>query len=111
MDRFNLAKGQVVISGLNWEILFGVLLCNIWRRENEMTFEPNIAYRESVFEKSLQIVQNMGTVQTTYAILPSHGLWESKHWMLPSPGLHKLNIHGLELATVCGGVVRNDTGS
>ncbi|KAL4351257.1 hypothetical protein GQ457_06G016720 [Hibiscus cannabinus] len=51
---------QIVFNGLNWEILFGLLVWNIWKLRNMTTFEPNIAYPKSVLEMSLRMMKNLG---------------------------------------------------
>ncbi|KAK8592863.1 hypothetical protein V6N12_044956 [Hibiscus sabdariffa] len=90
-------NGRFAVNGEGWNLLFGALLWNLWLHRNEQVFNPQLVWRETVLQRSLQLQQDYSTLALS---LHSHMTFlesvsrEGVQWSTPPPDWCKLNSNG-----------------
>ncbi|KAL4304437.1 hypothetical protein GQ457_10G025090 [Hibiscus cannabinus] len=102
----------------DWDIMFGSLLWLLWKRRNELVFNPNVCGLDNTLQQGQRMLQESLRARSPVRVGRTLAPWQpglNVRWRSPPPSWIKVNTDGARsirsgLAT-CGGIGRDSNGN
>ncbi|KAL4291483.1 hypothetical protein GQ457_14G019980 [Hibiscus cannabinus] len=96
--RINLTVPDYFVKvGTDWDLLFAVVLWNLWTARNEVIFQNSLEMHESILDRCRQLQGTMLKAIASVPVMSTRGRDPSSQrskWSKPARGWCKVNIDG-----------------
>ncbi|KAK8595367.1 hypothetical protein V6N13_016740 [Hibiscus sabdariffa] len=101
----------------DWDLLFAVVLWNLWTARNEVVFQNSLEVHESILNRCRQLQRTMLKAMASVLVMSTRGRSPSSRrskWSKLALGWCKVNTEDgrnvQDGVATCGGAIRDDVG-